>query len=551
MRPSIHKIALCICLCTIFSHAFSQNWNWSNQNGSTNYDGAADIVVDNSGNCYYTGSFSGQVCYFTNDTSGICQGDNDLYIIKYDANGNEVWFRQLGANNIGGTCSEGIGSVTIDADNNVYVAGSFCDYITIGNTNLTGRGSEIFITKLDTSGRFIWAKKAGGNGIDEAGGIAADGIGNLYICGLNSSTAFFETDSIPAGGFIAKYDTSGALVWVKNRFRYWHSGSVNAEIIPTDIKVYNSNLLICGTSFNDTLIVDTITRFTQVTYSNSCAMAFDTSGNIKWLDVFGGGNSTVGYDFTIDNSGNMFIAGAFNYPGYFGHDTLSSSNLGDVYVAKIDINGAMQWVRQINASNGGWGLSSSTDQSDGSTYFTGYFEGSASFGTYNLTASSSRDMFLTRYDTYGNCLGVRNFGYAEGHGVAQDLNGSPYVCGMFRGTIHIGSNTFSNYGQTDVFVAKCDVFTSIDEEKHLANNQLIIYANPNSGKCNLKVPDEFLNERKLLLSIFDNSGKLLQQKHLEGGNDKIDLNLETYSKGVYTVALSNGRNIYRGKIVFE
>ena len=85
----------------------------------------------------------------------------------------------------------------------------------------------------------------------------------------------------------------------------------------------------------------------------------------------------------------------------------------------------------------------------------------------------------------------------------------------------------------------------------MANNQLVIYANPDDGKCTVTIPDEFLHEQNLTLSIYDNSGKLIQQKRLTLNEGKIKLSLEEQTKGIYNVTLSNGRKNYNGKIVFE
>ena len=102
-----------------------------------------------------------------------------------------------------------------------------------------------------------------------------------------------------------------------------------------------------------------------------------------------------------------------------------------------------------------------------------------------------------------------------------------------------------------MFLAKSDAITGIGGREINPNNQLIIYANPNAGKCNITVPDDFLHEKKLTLSIYDNMGRLIQQKTLEMIEGKIKLNLEAEAKGIYNVTLSNGKKSYNGKIVFE
>ena len=65
------------------------------------------------------------------------------------------------------------------------------------------------------------------------------------------------------------------------------------------------------------------------------------------------------------------------------------------------------------------------------------------------------------------------------------------------------------------------------------------------------MPDDFVNEKNLVLSICDNKGKLIQQKTLQMNEGNIKLNLEQEAKGVYNVVLINNKKSYNGKIVFE
>ncbi|GAB4291504.1 MAG: hypothetical protein Kow0068_16780 [Marinilabiliales bacterium] len=107
-------------------------------------------------------------------------------------------------------------------------------------------------------------------------------------------------------------------------------------------------------------------------------------------------------------------------------------------------------------------------------------------------------------------------------------------------------------GYEDFLIAKLDTTTGSNEENiKTYPTQLIIYANPNNGKCNIKIPEDFINEQNLTLYIYDNSGKLLQQTKFEMNEEEIKLNIEKEAKGVYNVVLSNGKKVYKGKIVFE
>ncbi|MBS1765608.1 MAG: T9SS type A sorting domain-containing protein [Bacteroidetes bacterium] len=190
--------------------------------------------------------------------------------------------------------------------------------------------------------------------------------------------------------------------------------------------------------------------------------------------------------------------------------------------------------------------------SDGLFYIVGSFCGSANFGSYNVSTTNNQDVFIARYDDNGDCLGVRHFGFAVGGSVEVDSNGNVIIAGGFSNTINIGSTSLTSYGGGDMFFAKSDAITGIGEgNSRMANNQLFIYANPNAGKCNITVPDDFLNEKNLTLSIYDNIGRLIQQQTLEMNEGKIKINLEQEAKGIYNVTLSSKRKSYSGKIVFE
>ena len=126
-----------------------------------------------------------------------------------------------------------------------------------------------------------------------------------------------------------------------------------------------------------------------------------------------------------------------------------------------------------------------------------------------------------------------------------------YLIGSYGGTLYLPGDTLYSNGNNDIFIAKLDAITGIGGDERLAQSQLLIYANLYAGKCNITVPDDFVNETNLVLSIYDNAGKLIQQKTLEMNDGNIKLNLEQEAKGVYNVVLSNKKKSYNGKIVFE
>lgn len=277
----------------------------------------------------------------------------------------------------------------------------------------------------------------------------------------------------------------------------------------------------------------------------------DSVGKIIWIKTFGFSGSEAITATKVDFNKDIIISGAFEDSISFDGTFVYNNNGKDLLFAKFDENCNLIWTSNTNAIISSGAPLSISLASDGSFYSVGLFAGSVTFGSYNISTSNTSDMFLTRYDGNGDCLGVRHFGYAGANSVVTDNSGNPICAGSFQNTITIGSNTFTSYGYVDVYLSKSDIFTGIGGEERVANNQLIIYANPNQGKCNITVPDDFLLEKNLNLSIYDNSGKLIQHKSLEMNEGKIKVNLEAEATGVYNLTLSNGKKSYSGKIVFE
>src|SRR5439155_1564249 len=143
----------------------------------------------------------------------------------YDSTGLLVWAKQAGG--IDADRGEGI---AVDSSGNSTVTGFFALTATFGpgeanQTVLTAAGSnDIFVAKYDSTGLLVWAKQAGGANVDGGDGIAVDSSGNSYVTGFFFSTATFgpgevnQTVLTAVGSddiFVAKYDSTGLLVWAK------------------------------------------------------------------------------------------------------------------------------------------------------------------------------------------------------------------------------------------------------------------------------------------------------------------------------------------------
>jgi hypothetical protein len=532
----------------LFSNA--QDCYWVSHAGGTSWDGADRMTIDKYGNTYIAGSTQSDYCYFQTDT--IHAGENNaLFIVKYDNNGKELWVKEIsGGNPYPGSFIE-IGGLKHDSISGcLLVNGTFWNMATFGDTVLTGLQKTIFILKMNVNGGILWARAAGGLEEDRAFDITSDDQGNVYMSGSNQYPATFGSVTVPPGGFLAKYDPDGNLIWAKNKFRP-KNATYFTEASPNNLLIVGQQLIVNGGTFNTTIVVDSISIINSLSSVSNFLASFNLQGDVKWIRLVGQSAATCGSQISKDKSNNIFLTGIFNKTGIFGTDTLKNDlGLYDCFIAKDSINGAFQWVRQLNSTNEAWGKGLNTD-TYGNVYLSGFFKGSAIFGNTTLISKSLRDMFLAHFTNNGEFIGVRQYGKGMPCSVSVDSQKNVYFSGEFEDTFVMGPTTFPSWGKSDLFTTKCSQITGVEELKTTPQNQLLIYANPNTGKCTITIPEEFANEKDLVLQIFDLQGKLIQQSKIEIVDGKIKLDIQAQAKGMYTAVLSNGKKSYTGKIVFE
>jgi hypothetical protein len=188
------------------------NLVWAEAVGDAGTARGNGISIDAAGNLYTIGSFEGTA------------GTNYFDVAKLTAEGHMLWTRQMGGNNteINGT------GISTDTAGNVYITGNFEGTVDFdpdtGVSNLTSAGhTDVFVTKLNTTGNLVWAKAMGGTTSDTGNSISIDAAGNIYTTGYFTGTADFDPNAgvsnLTSAGrddiFVTKLDTTGNLVWTK------------------------------------------------------------------------------------------------------------------------------------------------------------------------------------------------------------------------------------------------------------------------------------------------------------------------------------------------
>ncbi len=175
--------------------------------------------MDGSGDVYTTGLFRGTADFSPDVVAPdlTSAGDNDIFVSKLNGSGNYDWAVRLG-----GTTNDFGYGIAVDGGGDVYTTGVFTGTADFdpgaGTAQLTSGGiGDIFVSKLDSSGEYVWAKGmegTGGTSVGEGSGIAVDGSGSVHTTGYFSDTVDFDpgpgtADLTSAGGndiFVSKLE---------------------------------------------------------------------------------------------------------------------------------------------------------------------------------------------------------------------------------------------------------------------------------------------------------------------------------------------------------
>lgn len=370
------------------------------------------------------------------------------------------------AKRIGGTQGELINASVVDAAGNMYSTGAFRGTVDFdpgaGVLNLTAIGTfDIFVTKIDASGNFVWAKNMGRTGgVYETGyAIALDASGNVYVAGGYSGTVDFDPGSgvfnlTTAGGgqedvFVLKLDNMGNFVWAKS------VGGADGPDKASAITIDGSGNIIVGGTFNGTVDFDPGAGVANLAATGAGTQAFilklDAAGNYVWAQTSGDFVSSV----VVDGTGNIYAIGSFTGTVDFDAGTpvynLTSNGSFDIFILKLSAAGSFSWAKGIGATGEDQGKCIRLDAGN-NLIVTGYFNGTVDFdpgaGTSNLAALGGTDAFLLKLDNAGNFTWVKQLGGTledGGESIAIGTGNNIFITGYFRGTADFdpGANAYN------------------------------------------------------------------------------------------------------------
>lgn len=327
-----------------FVRKYDTNGNvvWTHQFGTAADDEARGVAVDAS-EVYVAGETHGTLAGQTGD------GSWDAFLCKYDANGNLLWTRQFGSENV-----DGAWQVAVDATG-VYVVGETKG---IFAEQPYGGFIDAFVRKYDFNGNVLWTRQFGSVSDDQAYAVAAHDTA-VYVVGETNGTLPGQVSTGVNDAYVRKYDSNGTELWTR---QFGSRNFVGVEGAAADA----TGVYVVGRTDSP------LPGQTSAGERDPYVRKYDASGNVAWTRQFGDQNSQGASGAAADGSGVYVLASA------------RGANLW-----KYDINGNVVWSRDMGRSGEGVAVNA------GDVYIGGVL----------LPLSATRhDAYVAKVGTAGACI---------------------------------------------------------------------------------------------------------------------------------------------------
>jgi hypothetical protein len=559
---------------TFSIYAQAPHFSWSKSMGGKTRDTGTSLTTDASGNIYILGNFTGTAAFDPAGTSTlVSNGQNDIFISKLSPGGNLIWNKQ-----IGGPLSEWGFAISIDAAGNIYYAGNFSDSVDFdpspaSNYFLAAQGyDDMFISKLDSGGNFIWAKSIRSPSDATVNALTLGATGNIYTIGN-----FYDTlDCDPGPGvfnlvadgskdiFISKMDSSGTFIWAK---RLGGLASDYGRSIALDPfgNIYTTGDFSGIADFDPALSTYYLGTTSGVHFFIS---KLDSAGNFVWAKAMGRtpGSGIRSNSIAIDGQGSCYTVGTFSdsvdfdpNPGVFYQYIFHGGE--HIFIHKLDSSGKFIWAKSLGTMSSLERCNSIKLDGAANIYITGFFQQTMDFdpdtGTYFLNAMPLGDpnIYVSKLDSSGHFVWTKSIdgaGLDEGNAVALDNAGNPIIVGYFSSpTISFDSVTLFNADtngiQCDIFVGKLgNVITGIENPQRL--HHFSLFPNPASGMISITLPSSL---QTCSMTIYDVLGHCVSSKSIKIQDQIFEyrFDISDFSQGIYFLTLKSDKILETKKLI--
>lgn len=511
---------------------------WISTIGGSQFEENNSLAKAPCGDIYTVGFF--QERFGTLNSFG--QDREDGFITKYNDRGELQWVQQLR-----GTSTDRINGIVITEDNAIYIVGEFRNTLYYNTDSLVSKGRlDIFVAKLDSSGRFQWALSAGDRQDDSAQDIDVLSNGNLVLTGYFQKKLPWGSDTLTTNTskdvFVSCIAPNGTPLWVSVM-----SGPTIDE--SNSIATDSSNCLYIMGSFRDFLYPNgTIVRSEGGV--DIFLAKYDSAGQLLWTETMGGPENDQGRYVTVDAAQNVIAGGWVS--SHLAIRNTSTFIIGkreeDIFAVKYTPNGTLIWARVIGGTFDERIYAIDTDQNN-DIYFMGTLDSLLVINGDSLRnrhLNRPTDIFILKYDAAGNYRWGQTLGHYY-NDLSFDLivpnNQEIYIAGMYQDTsIFVKDTLISDFGY-DIFLAKFSIDTSVGIRllpPTVPSLPAKLFPNPSADQSLLTVELEMDSELNII--ICNAFGEVIHQETtalLPSGQQQLTLSRQGWPAGTYFVAIQS------------
>ncbi len=378
---------------------------WATEFGTSSDDFVRDAAVDQHGNLYAVGWTHG-VMHGQNPPNG----PNDSFIMKFSQAGVLQWVRQFGT-----TAADRIIGVAVDHSGDIFVSG--ITFAAMPEQEFFGGLSDAYLARFSPDGDKLWLKQFGTNATDQGYRVAVDSRGNVLVTGTTWGQFPGETKYGPIDTFLAKFTNNGEKIWIR---QFGTAGGDSGPGLAIDA---DDHIYVGGYTTDD------FAGQEGPPGVNAFLARFLPDGTKRWVRQLGSGENTIGAYVAVDGLGGVYLTGNTrgSLPGEVG------AGEADAFVAKYNVEGDLQWVRQLGTEGDDFAFGIAA-RSDGGVFITGFVSGALP----NQQHLGKSDVFVAHYQPDGSLAWLSQFGSSQldvGRVIKLDQNDRIVVAGFTEGSI--------------------------------------------------------------------------------------------------------------------
>lgn len=417
-------------------------------------------------------------------------GTSDIYIIKTDAYGNELWTKTYGGN-------------AWDAPNDIKKTHDNC-YVIVGKTSSYGAGaSDAFLMKIDSNGDSLWFKTYGGIEDDGANSIDICADSGFIICGSTCSYS-----NVFSAVYLIKTNSNGDTLWTST---YEEKDYNNASSI---ITTHDGGFLLAG-----------IAETGGAPGADGLVIRTNSNGDTLWMKIYGGLSYDIFTSVCEDNNGNFLLCGTtYNL----------ASGSYDAYILKINSNGQELWSKTY----GGFDVDNA-----GSIKYTNdnAFIIAGSTESYGV---GGKDVLFLKIDQNGDTLWSKTFGGTSDDvaGCVRQTNDNGFI---------VSGYTKSCSANSDVYLIKTDASGFSGFEKVISVKETLnVFPNPSNGMFNVNIPENLKSNPQI--EVYNMQGQRVFENQYYGiSSEIIEVDIRNYPKGTYVMCIKNKFNSATSKVIIN